>query len=191
MNTRHPGLARRKDSFVVVIDMQPALWERAWEKERARSGVQLLVQGARMLGLPVIATEQNPARLGRTMPEVAELLDGAPVIEKMAFSCCGEPGFMQALAALGRKTAILCGTETHICVTQTALDLLHAGYRVQVPADAAAGRGEINWRVALEALRAAGVIVTTVEAVLFQLLERADTDEFRALARLIKAHSAG
>jgi nicotinamidase-related amidase len=167
--------------------MQQAFWNLVWQKERVLGAVQLLLRCAAPLRLPVIATEQNPAKVGATMPAVAELLTGAPVIEKMTFSCRAEPAFADAVDSLGRKTAILCGIETHVCLLETALDLVQAGFRVHVPADGVTSRGKINWRTALDNMRAAGVVITTVEALLFQLLRRAGTDEFRAVGRLVKS----
>ncbi|HUT73685.1 MAG TPA: isochorismatase family protein [Armatimonadota bacterium] len=187
---RHANILRRDDAFVVVVDMQASVWNLVQRKKRVLQGVQLLLRAAPLLGLPVIATEQNPGKLGRTLPEVAELLGDAPVIGKMAFSCWGEPVFTDAAGALGRGTAIVCGIETHICVLQTALDLLRAGYRTHVVADAVACRRELDERTAVDHLRAAGVIITTIETALFQLLERAGTDEFRAVSRLVKARAA-
>jgi nicotinamidase-related amidase len=187
---RHANALRRDDAFVVVVDMQASVWNLVQRKERVLQGVQLLLRAAPLLGLPVIATEQNPGKLGRTLPEVAQLLGDAPVIGKMAFSCWGEPVFTDAAGALGRGTAIVCGIETHICILQTALDLARAGYRTHVVADAVACRRELDERTAVDHLRAAGVIITTIETALFQLLERAGTDEFRAVSRLVKARAA-
>jgi len=184
---RHPNLACREDAFLVVIDMQQAFWNLVGEKERVLRSVELLLRCAAPLGLPVVATEQNPSKVGATMAAIGELLAAAPVVEKMTFSCVAEPRFADTVAALGRKTAILCGIETHVCIMETALDLVQAGYRVHVPADGVTSRGEINWRVALDNMRTAGVIITTVEALLFQLLRRAGSDEFRAVMGLIKS----
>jgi nicotinamidase-related amidase len=184
---RHPNLACGDDSFLVVIDMQQSFWNLVWEKERVLHSIELLLRCAQALGLPVLATAQNPSKVGGTMSAVGELLAAAPVVEKITFSCVAEPRFAQTVGALGRKTAILCGIETHVCIMETALDLVQAGYRVHVPADAVTSRGKINWRVALDNMRAAGVIITTVEALLFQLLRRAGTDEFRAVMGLIKS----
>jgi len=184
---RHPNLASRADSFLIVIDMQEAFWNLVWEKERVLRAVQLLIKCAAPLALPIIATEQNPSKVGGTMRLVGELLGGVAPIEKMTFSCCSEPAFKAAVENTGRKTAILCGIETQVCIMETALDLIASGYRVHVPADAVTSRGEINWRMALENMRAAGVIITTVDAVLFQLLQCAGTDEFRAVMGLVKS----
>jgi nicotinamidase-related amidase len=184
---RHPNLASKADSLLVVVDMQQAFWNLVWEKERVLRAVQLLVKCAAPLQLPVIATAQNPSKVGGTMSQVAELLTAVAPIEKMTFSCCAEPAFKTAVERTGRKTAILCGIETQVCIMETALDLIASGYRVHVPADAVTSRGEIDWRMALENMRAAGVIITTVDAVLFQLLQCAGTDKFRSVMRLVKA----
>ena len=184
---RHPNLASRQDSVLLVIDMQEAFWNLVWEKERVLRAVQLLLRCAQPLELPVIATEQNPSKVGATLATVRQQIARARCIEKMTFSCAAEPAFAAAIESTGRKTAILCGIETHVCIMETALDLAQAGYRVHVPADAVTSRGEINWRIALENMRAAGVIITTVEALLFQLLELAGTAEFRAVMGLVKS----
>lgn len=184
---RHSNIARREDAFLVAIDMQQSFWNLVWQKDRVLKAVQLLLQCAKPLSLPVIITEQNPGKVGKTMDPVAELTTGARLIEKMTFSCCSDPTFMSAVESLKRGTAIVCGIETQVCIMETALDLVQAGYQVHVPADAVTSRGEINWTMALENMRAAGVIITTVDAVLFQLLERAGTDEFRAVMSLVKS----
>ena len=184
---RHPNLASRADSFLVVIDMQESFWNLVWQKERVLRAVQLLIKCAAPLHLPMIATEQNPSKVGGTMSLVGELLGGVAPIEKMTFSCCAESAFKTAVEATARKTAIVCGIETHVCIMETALDLIASGYRVHVAADAVTSRGEIDWRMALENMRAAGVIITTVDAVLFQLLQCAGTDEFRAVMGLVKS----
>jgi nicotinamidase-related amidase len=184
---RHPNIARHEDAFLVVVDMQEAFWNLVWQKERVLKAVRLLLECARPLNLPVIVTEQNPSKVGRTVAPLADLTGGARLIEKMTFSCCSDPTFMSAVESLGRGTAIVCGIETQVCIMETSLDLVQAGYQVHVPADAVTSRGEINWTMALENMRAAGVIITTVDAVLFQLLECAGTDEFRAVMSLVKS----
>jgi len=108
-------------------------------------------------------------------------------IEKVAFSCCGAEGFWERLRATGAKQAVVAGLETHVCVLLTALDLLNAGYGVHVAADAVCSRTRERRQVGLDQLRQAGAVVTTTETVLFQLLRRADSDEFRTLQKLIKS----
>ncbi|HXC23890.1 MAG TPA: isochorismatase family protein, partial [Solirubrobacteraceae bacterium] len=138
-----------------------------------------LVRGARILGVPRIVSEQYPKGLGHTAPEVE--LEDEPIVEKTVFSAARAEGFELA----GRKQAIVCGIETHVCVSQTVQDLLARGIEVHVPADAVGSRHAIDYERGLERLERAGAVVTTVESVLFELLERAGTPEFKEVQRLI------
>src|SRR5204863_2570377 len=134
-----------------------------------------LLQGARILGLPRLVSEQYPKGLGRTAPEVG-LQDEHP-LEKSVFSAVRAQDFDLA----GRDQAIVCGIEAHVCVSQTVHDLLSKGVEVHVPADAVASRHRLDYERALERLQRAGAVVSTVEAALFELLERAGTPEFKAV----------
>jgi nicotinamidase-related amidase len=133
-----------------------------------------------------VHTEQYPKGLGPTVPELRAALEPAAPVEKLTFDCCGEPTFAPALDAAGRPAVIVCGMETHICVLQTVLGLLARGATVHVAADAVCSRDPENARVALELMRDAGAVVTCTETVLFQLLERAGTPEFKAIQQLVK-----
>jgi hypothetical protein len=143
------------------------------------SACATLVRGARILGVPRIVSEQYPKGLGHTAPEVD--LQDEPVIEKSVFSAARAEGF----GLQGRAQAIVCGIETHVCVSQTVHDLIEGGIEVHVPADAVASRHEVDYERGLERLERAGAVVSTVESVLFELLERAGTPEFKAVQRLI------
>jgi nicotinamidase-related amidase len=148
-----------------------------------------LVASAEKLGLPVCVSEQNPSALGPTLPVVKEALDRlsppARTLDKMAFSLADEPLFQRFLGT-GQKTLVVAGMETHICVFQTVRALCERGYAVHVPADAVISRTAENRAVGLDLCRRAGAIVTSTETVIFDLIERAGTDEFRALAKLVK-----
>jgi nicotinamidase-related amidase len=133
----------------------------------------------------VVATEQYPEKIVATLPELAELLS-EPVIAKMTFSCLREPAVRSRLDALAPRQVIVVGIEAHVCVLQTAADLLSAGVAVQVPYDAVASRRPTDRDTALARLASAGAAVTATESVLFELLERAGTDEFRSVSALIK-----
>ena len=141
-----------------------------------------LLQGAPALGVPVVVTEQYPRGLGRTVPEVAEQLDGIEPIEKVCFSAAAADGFDTG----GRDQAIVCGIETHVCVWQTAHDLLDRGLEVHVARDAVSSRTEENREVGLRKMEAAGAAVTSVETALFELLGAAGSDEFKSVQRLIR-----
>lgn len=183
---------RREAACLVVVDVQENL-ARAMPADtfpRVTRNLVLLATAARILGLPTLLTEQYPKGLGRTIGPVVEALAGggtppAP-IEKVDFACTAVPAFCEALRASGRRTVILTGVETHVCVLQTALGLLEAGYTVHVPADAVASRTAANRQIGLDLMGRAGAVVTSTETVVFQLLGRAGTPEFKALAPLVK-----
>ena len=177
----------RSKAAVVMVDvqeklapaMEPSAYARLLKYGRA------LVGAAKELGLPVLATEQYPKGLGRTVPELAEVLPGKP-LEKTHFSCGADPAFAAELERTGRRQVILAGMETHVCVFQTARDLAQAGYEVYVCADAVASRTPEHRQIGLELAREAGAIVTTAETAIFDLLHQAGTPEFKRVSPLVK-----
>jgi nicotinamidase-related amidase len=172
------SLLQRDNTALVVVDVQEGF--RSYDSFAAvASACSKLVQGARILGVPRIVSEQYPKGLGHTAPEVS--LEQEPRIEKTVFSAARAEGFDLA----GRTQAIVCGIETHVCVSQTAHDLLDSGVEVHIPADAVASRHRVDHERALDRLRRAGAVVSTVEAALFELLARAGTPEFKAVQKLI------
>ncbi len=183
---RESSLLQPDKTGLLAIDLQQPLLEVMWNQQELIANVRRLAEAARILELPVLVTEQNPEKLGPTAPGVAEALEGLSPLPKMAFSCCREERVMAALQALNRRAWLLCGVEAHVCVSQTAVDLLEHGYNVHVVADAVGSRVQANWEAGLERARGAGAIITTTEMALFELLERAGTDQFRAVQRLIR-----
>ena len=139
-----------------------------------------------MLELPVILTEQYPKGLGPTLPEIAGLLPGIQPVEKLCFSSCGEEGFRNALEASGRKQVLLAGIEAHICVYQTAIDLLRMGYDVRIVADSVSTREPGNRDVCLIEMSRRGIGLTTVEMALFELLRVAGGEKFKQLSNIVK-----
>jgi nicotinamidase-related amidase len=175
------SLLSRERAALVVVDVQEAF--RTYECfARVASSCAKLVEGARILGVPTTVTEQYPKGLGHTAPEVGlKEREREGRIEKSVFSAARAEGF-----DLGsRGQAVVCGIETHVCVSQTVHDLLARGVEVHVPADAVGSRNEIDYTTGLARMERAGAVVTTVEAVLFDLLERAGTQEFKEVQRLI------
>ena len=170
----------RERTALVVIDVQEGFRKAVPEFERVAKAAATLVEGADALAVPVIATEQYPKGLGETAPEVAEHLSVEP-LEKVCFSASDAEGFGLG----GRDQVVLCGIESHVCVSQTAIDLLEGGAEVHVPIDAVASRTDENKRVGLHKMERAGAVVTSVEAALFELLGRAGTDEFKRIQKLI------
>jgi nicotinamidase-related amidase len=173
------SLLDRNRAALVVIDVQEGFRPYTTFADVAQACAKL-VQAARILELPRIVSEQYPKGLGPTAPEVG-LAEGEPRIEKTVFSAARVEGFDLG----GREQAVVCGIETHVCVSQTVHDLLERGIEVHVPADAVGSRHEIDYERGLERLERAGAVVSTVEAVVFELLERAGTPEFKAVQKLI------
>jgi nicotinamidase-related amidase len=177
----------RESAQLVVVDVQEKLC-RAMDPqvlEKLTGNISILIDTAAELGLPAVATEQYVKGLGETLPVLKEKLT-TPALEKMTFSCCGGDGFMETLAATGRRQVILTGMETHVCVLQTALELLSSGYVVHLVTDAVMSRRKENWNTALKTMTAAGAVLTTTESVVFQLLRVAGTEEFKKLSKLVR-----
>ena len=172
----------RARTALVVVDVQEAFRPAVGEFDAVAANTAVLVQGARALDLPVLVTEQYPRGLGETVPEVAEHLDGVERVEKTVFSAARAEGFDLG----GRDQALVCGIEAHVCVQQTAQDLLDAGVEVHVAADAVTSRTALNRRLGLEKMEASGAVVTSTEMALFELVERAGTPEFKTIQGLVK-----
>ena len=183
---RPPPMVQRAASALLVIDFQEKLAALIAERHRIEANLGRLVCAARLLSVPVLATEQYPQGLGPTTAGLRRWLEEP--LQKLAFSCCGEPVVRERIASVRRRQWVLVGIETHICVAQTALELtaLPEVEEVYVVADACGARRELDHTTALARLRHAGVHVTTAEAVLFEWLRRAGTDEFRAVSRLVR-----
>lgn len=187
MVRRHPKLLDREAAVLVVIDTQEAYRSALHEYESVVRAIGTIVQGAVALGVPVLATEQYPKGLGRTVAEVASHFppDLVP-IDKLSLSCCGSPAFVNALGSLKRRQVLLAGVETHACVNQTAHDLIAGGHDVHVVREATSSRRasdcEIGWRKML----AAGAVPASVESALLELLRTAEAVEFKTIQRLIR-----
>jgi nicotinamidase-related amidase len=185
----HQNVATAEDSVLLIVDVQPSLLNVAFEGERTLANILLLVRLAQRLGLPMLATEQAPEKLGATHPDVLQAAPGVKPIVKMSFSCMGAEGFQAALEDTGRNSVLVCGMETHVCISQTCHDLLHEGYQVHVAADATSARKEIDWRLAIEKMRQSGAIITTAEALGFELLRTAEAEAFKEFQEMIKGGS--
>jgi len=165
-----------------VVDVQEAFRKAIPDFERIAKAAATLIEGAEAIGIPIVITEQYPKGLGETVPEVAEYLpDGVQPLEKVVFAASEAEGFDLE----GRDQAVVCGIETHVCVNQTALDLLASGVEVQIAEDAVGSRTDENKRVGLHKMEQAGATLTSVETALFELLGRAGTDEFKQIQKLI------
>lgn len=183
----HPRMLDRARSALVVIDVQEGYRGHTVKHERMVRGVRTLIDAAALMQVPIIATEQYPKGLGHLQPEVAAgLPPETPIIEKMSMSCCGQPRFVAALAALGRPQVVVCGIEAHACVNQTVHELLARGYQVHVPYTALSARFADDYRVGWEKMIGSGAVPATVEMICLEWVRSAEAPEFKALHKLIK-----
>lgn len=185
MNTTSQRIAQEK-AGLVVVDIQERLLPSIHEKERVVANAVRLVKSAAIMGLQIVVTEQYRKGIGATVPEVAAAVPGFAPMEKMTFSSCGAEGFVSALETKSIRDVILCGIEAHVCVTQTCLDLLAKSFRVFVVADAISSRTAENHRIGVERMRDAGAAIVSTEMILFELLGRAGTDEFKRFLPLVR-----
>jgi nicotinamidase-related amidase len=181
---RSPELMAAGDTALLVVDVQEKLVGAIAGHARVVWNVRRLIDGARLLGLPVAASEQYPRGLGPTVPELAERL--GPVPSKLTFSCRGCPQLFADLRARGVCKLLVCGIEAHVCVQQTVLDLLADGWRVYLAVDATGSRFEIDYRTSLARMDSAGATLTTTEAALFEWCDAAGTPEFKQISRLVR-----
>jgi nicotinamidase-related amidase len=184
---RQPLAAER--TALVVVDIQEKLLPPIHEKERLLRNAQLLLRLANIQKIPVFATTQYAKGLGGTVAEIASLLPaGTAPIDKLEFGCFGSEPFCAALRKLPRQrdALLVCGMETHICVTQTVLGALQQGYAVHVASDACGSRAEWNWRVGLERMRDAGAVISSTEMAIYELLRGSGTAEFKEMLQYLK-----
>lgn len=178
----------KESSALLIVDIQERLAAAMREKvkENVVNNCLHLVELAKLMNVPIVLTEQYPKGIGQTVSQIRDALPAYSPIEKLTFSCCGEPGFMDAVNGLAKKTIILAGMETHVCVLQTCVELLNKGYSVHIVQDAVCSRSKENWKTGIEFMRDAGAVITCTETVLFQLLKVAGTEEFKAISKRIK-----
>lgn len=173
-------------TVLVIVDVQGKLAQLMHEKESLFANLRRVIRGAQILGVPILWCEQNPAGLGPTVPEVANLLAGQQPIAKLNFSCGGSDQFRQALQATGRTQVLLAGIEAHVCVYLTAADLVAAGCEVQVIADAVSSRSPANKQIGLARIQALPAGITCTETALFELLRVAEGPKFKEIIQLLK-----
>ncbi|HBG72418.1 MAG TPA: hydrolase [Deltaproteobacteria bacterium] len=180
----------REDAVLVVVDVQerlvPAIHKELYE--RSLKNFKIVIEAAGTLGLPIVLTEQYPKGLGGTVPDVVQALEGKSYqrIEKVTFSCGRDEGFLAAIAKTARRQIVLIGMETHVCVYQTSVDLIDAGYEVFVLDDAVSSRFLHNYQSGVAALRDAGAVVVSTETAVFQWMKVAGTPEFKKISSLLR-----
>ena len=175
--------------MLVVVDMQEPFLNVMHERERLTANVRLLVEAAVRLHIPIVPTTQYAERMGGVIEEVMQPFRDAASksIDKMCFSCADSEEFSESLAALKRRQVLLCGVETHICVSQTALDLTHQGCQVHVAADAVSSRTLEKHKLGMERMRDSGVVPCAAEAAVYEMLRAAGTPEFKAILPFVKS----
>ena len=186
---RHPNILCREQLALVVVDMQEPFLHVMHERERLTANVRLLVETAGIVGVPILPTTQYAERMGGVAPDITQLFraSASRPIDKLCFSCAGADGFLDGLVALGRRQVLLCGVETHICVSQTALDLTQQGYQVHVAADAVSSRTLEKHKLGMERMRDSAVLPCAAEAAVYELMQAAGTPEFKAILPLVKS----
>lgn len=180
----HPTQLIASQAALLVIDVQEKLMVKIPGEARLVRNIAFLIDGARLLDVPVTATEQYPKGLGSTVPELARRLPERP--DKTAFSCCAIPSVVDGFRRAGRSKVVLTGIETHVCVLNTALDLLAANFQVYLAVDAVGSRFAIDHDVALRRLESAGAILTTAETALFEMTGGAGHPRFKQVSALVQ-----
>ncbi len=174
----------KEDVILIVIDIQERLMNAMPDREKVYKNTCLLLATAKQLDFPVVVSEQYPKGLGPTVSEIKEALPDYAYIEKTSFSVSAD--LQKILADSGRKTLLVTGSETHVCVFQTVRDMLEAGYQVHVVKDAVCSRFDENYQNGIELMRDMGAVITNTETVIFDLLKQAGTPDFKAISPLIK-----
>lgn len=171
---------------LVVVDVQGKLAQLMHDKESLFKNIEILIKAAKILNIPILWCQQCPQSLGPTISQIAELLSDNEPINKASFSCCGCDKFNDKLNELNRRGVLLCGIEAHVCIYQTAADLLSKGFSVEVVADAVSSRTPENKQTAITKMSADGAKITSTEMALFELLKTADHPHFKQIAKLVK-----
>lgn len=179
-------MSTKPQAAVVLIDVQERLFPAMEEREALKSALLLLLRGAKILGLPVLATEQYPKGLGSTIPEIKAVLENAAILEKTSFSVSGAPDFWKRLEALGTKFVAVCGIETHVCVYQSVADLIEKKYLVSVVENAVSSRFAADRAIGLRRLSAIGAALVSVEMFLFEVMGDARHPNFKEISALVK-----
>jgi nicotinamidase-related amidase len=183
----HPRVLERTQSVLLVIDVQEAYSGLTVEHERMVRGVCRLIDAARILDVPILATEQYPKGLGHLIAEVRDRLPAATrIVEKLSMSCCGQAEFVEQLEKLGRRQVVACGIEAHACVNQTTHDLLERGYQVHLPYEAISSRFAADYKAAWDKMLGSGAIPSTVEMACLEWVRTAAAPEFKAIHKIIK-----
>jgi hypothetical protein len=177
---------KKENTIGLVVDIQERLFPVMLHKEELLKNCRILIQGMKILEVPLLVTQQYTRGLGETVKEIRSLFAEFESIEKNAFSCLDNPVFREKLKHAGAQNIVLCGIETHVCVLQTAVDLKEAGYCPIVVMDGVSSRSEKSMSLAMERFRYEGILMASAESLLFELLRKAGTETFRSISNLVK-----
>jgi nicotinamidase-related amidase len=171
------------NAIFVIIDLQEKLLPKIFEFERVTANCVLLIKFARAAGIPLLVTTQYERGLGPTVQEIKDTLPEIGSVDKVEFGCFENDRFLEQIRVLGhgRNTVVLCGIESHICLTQTALGALEKGYNVHVASDATSSRTQWNWNIGLDRMGKAGAVISSTEMILYEILKRSDSAAFKAI----------
>ena len=183
---RHETILNKKSTGLLIIDIQQRMNTVMKFRVRLVKNTIKLIEGFNILNVPIFITEQYRKGLGSTEQSILNAITEPDIVEKMNFSCCAALSLMEQLRSKNIRQVVVCGIETHVCVLQTCLDLLAEGFQVDLVIDAISSRKKLDHQTAIDRLQKAGVILTTTETVLFELLEKAGTPEFKKISQLIK-----
>lgn len=176
----------KEESLVLLIDVQEKLFPHISENEKLENRLLTFINGSNKLGIPLILSEQYKKGLGETIPALLEIISPTYTIEKKTFSCVDHVGFVADLSLMNKQNVIIVGMESHICVLQTAIDLKELGYNPIVVVDAIGSRSIENKMIAIERMKQEGIILTSVESILFEWCKVAGSEEFKYISKLIK-----
>ncbi len=176
----------KDQSAGLIVDIQEKLFPHIHHHDQVEINTEIFIKGLKILDIPLLVTEQYKKGLGPTIPVIDSALKDYESFEKMSFSCCDDPGIEMELQKSGKKFIIMAGIETHVCILQTAIDLLEEGFQSVVIEDCVSSRKENDKIIAIERMRQEGVIITSYESVLFELARVSGTDSFKAISKLVK-----
>ena len=182
---RHPDILTREGTVLLICDVQKRCIKPIFRKEPMINNIKTLISFAGMVGLPILLAELSPNSFGGTIEEIKKLIPRLEPIKRSRYTCFGNEDLTLRLEAMNSRTLVVVGMETHISVCQTVLDALTRGYRVHVVLDASSSRRKVDWRVALEKMRRAGAVVTTMEMVMHEIIERIDHPNFEKFQELV------
>jgi nicotinamidase-related amidase len=174
------------ETAAVVVDIQERLLPHIFQWEQTLKNCLKLIEGLQVLSVPIVVTQQYTKGLGATDPLIVNKIAEFSYIEKNSFSCHGEPAFREKLSSLGKKTIVICGIESHVCVLQTCIDLIEGGYIPVVVEDCVSSRNPSDKVTAIVRMRQEGALITTLESLLFELTRCAGTETFRSISKLVK-----